>query len=129
MDRSDVREVDSAKFYGIAPGKRVGLKYSYIVKITGIQKEGDKIVKVTAEIDTDVTSIISQKSKPKSFLHWLSIEEAHPCTVNMYGPLFKCHDPNAADDYLSELNPNSLVVYKDAKMNRSILPDLKILSR
>lgn len=59
VDRSDVREVDSPKFYGIAPGKRVGLKYSYIVKITGIQKEGDKIVKVTAEIDSDVILLLS----------------------------------------------------------------------
>lgn len=55
VDRSDVRVEDSPKFYGIAPGKRVGLKYSHIVKITGVHKEGDKIIKVTAEIDTEVS--------------------------------------------------------------------------
>jgi glutaminyl-tRNA synthetase len=54
VDRSDVREEDSPNFYGIAPGKRVGLKYSHIVNITGIHKEDGKIVRVTATIDADV---------------------------------------------------------------------------
>jgi hypothetical protein len=44
------------------------------VKVTGIQKEGGKIVKVTAEFDEDVISSLIQKTKPKAFLHWLSVE-------------------------------------------------------
>jgi glutaminyl-tRNA synthetase len=54
VDRSDIREEDSPNFYGIAPGKRVGLKYSHIINITGIEKVDGKITKVTATIDHDV---------------------------------------------------------------------------
>lgn len=131
VDRSDVREEDSASFYGIAPGKRVGLKYWKTVKVTGIQKEGGKIVKVTAEFDEDVISSLIQKTKPKAFLHWLSVEQAMDCEARIYGPLFTCHDPNEFEDdeYLKKLNPDSLVAYSKAKMNKNILPGLKHLSR
>jgi hypothetical protein len=65
VDRSDVREEDSPNFYGIAPGKRVGLKYSHIVNITGIQKVGGKIIKITATVDHDVIDCSFRKLSPR----------------------------------------------------------------
>lgn len=72
---------------------------------------------------------MQQKAKPKAFLHWLSVEEAMPCQVNLYGPLFTCHNPNEFEDFLEKLNPNSLVVCKDAQMSKALLPGLSNLSR
>lgn len=131
VERGDIREEDSANFYGIAPGKRVGLKYWKTVKITAIEKEGGKIVKVKAEFDDEVTLQIIQKTKPKAYLHWLSVDEAFDCEVRLYGPLFTCHDPNEFSDqeYIKKLNPESLIVHKNAKMNKDLLPGLKHLSR
>lgn len=52
VDRSDVREVDHPTFYGIAPGKRVGLKYSSIIQVKSVEKDATgKISKIVALID------------------------------------------------------------------------------
>lgn len=67
VDRSDVREVDSPTFYGIAPNKRVGLKYASVILIKSIEKDNTgKITKIIAVIDED------QTSKVKSYIHWIA---------------------------------------------------------
>ena len=89
VDRSDVREVDSPTFYGIAPNKRVGLKYSSIIFINGIEKDATgKITKIIAKIDED------QVTKVKSFIHWIAEKEALVCETRLYGLLFTVHNPN-----------------------------------
>lgn len=76
-----------------------------------------------ASIDDD------QKTKPKSFIHWISTSDAMDCEVRIYGPLFTCHNPNEVEDYLKLLNPESRIDFKSAKMDRNLAKELKILSR
>lgn len=89
VDRSDVRDVDSPTFYGIAPNKRVGLKYSVIIVVKSVEKDNTgKISKVVAVIDED------QTTKVKSHIHWIAQKEAVKCETRIYGLLFTVNNPN-----------------------------------
>ena len=59
-------------------------------------------------------------AKPKSYVHWISKEDAIDCQVNLYDVLFECHNPNELDDYIASINKESLIVVRGAKMHKSL---------
>jgi glutaminyl-tRNA synthetase len=58
--------------------------------------------------------------RPKATLHWVSAEHAIDCEVRLYDRLFMNEDPESAGDFLSNLNPQSLQVIADAKLEPSV---------
>ena len=76
-----------------------------------------------ASIDAD------QVAKPKSFIHWISADEATECETRIYGPLFLVNNPNEYENFVEKLNPESVVTHKRSLMNSRLLGDLKILDR
>lgn len=103
VSSSDVRLEDSPNFKGAAPGKLVGLKYSLVVRVTEVLREGENIVGVKAEL---------AEGKPQSFINWLSKEDARPAEFRLYDKLFLVKNPSEeSEEKLVELlNPKSLVV-------------------
>lgn len=58
--------------------------------------------------------------KPKGLLHWISKEEAVPCEIRQYDYLFNEYNPNELEDFIGGLNPESIVVYKNSLMHKSL---------
>ena len=58
--------------------------------------------------------------KVKGFMHWLSADTAKDAMVRVYDRLFKTPNPGAAEDWRTELNPNSLKVYANAKVEPAL---------
>lgn len=56
--------------------------------------------------------------KPKGFLHWLAVKEAHPCVVRLYDYLFEAYNPNELEDYIKGINPNSKINCPNALMHK-----------
>ena len=65
------------------------------------------MVSVT-ENEVHLERLPANAEKPKGHLHWLSAEEAHPCTIRLYDLLFTAYNPNELDDFLTGINKNSI---------------------
>jgi glutaminyl-tRNA synthetase len=115
IDRSDFREVDSKDYFRLAPGKTVGLLQApFPIKATSFTKDeaSGKVTEIRAVFDRET-------KKPKTFIQWVGAEGSgsRKCEVRIYNPLFKSDNPYGAEGgYLNDLNPESEVVYPDARI-------------
>lgn len=115
---------DHKDFFGLAPGKFVGLKYAGVVKCTEVKVDKDGLVtEVMAEF------IKVDAPKPKTYLNWVSVKESIDCEVRLYSNLFTEDPTESKRDFLELLNPNSLVIKRNSKINKNIVADLQHLSR
>lgn len=113
IERSDFREQDSKDYYGLAPGKTVMLRYAFPVKCTDVVKgEGGEVMELRVEYDR------SKSTKPKGVIHWVA--EPAPgvgplkVEVRLLDKLLLSPNPNEAEDWLADLNPNSREVVSGA---------------
>jgi glutaminyl-tRNA synthetase len=109
IERSDFRTEDHKKYYGLAPGKEVHLKYSYNIKCLSYTLNNDGSVKeIKASYDPE------NKTKCKGKIHWVSAEpDKHvPVEVRLYNFLFSVPEPGKREgvDWKTEVNPDSEVV-------------------
>lgn len=100
VERSDIKLQDEKGFYGIAPKKIVGLKYAQTVYIEDLKVENGVVVQVIGRLD-------ETKTKPNSYLNWISVDESFDCEVRNYGLLFNGERPADDDNYLTTLNTKS----------------------
>lgn len=113
IERSDFREVDEPDYFGLAPNKEVGLRHAFNITCKEVIKnDKGEIVELRAEVDKE------KKRKPKGHIHWVA-EPApgkNPATVEirLFSPLFKSEDPASLEDWLGDLNPNSIEVIENA---------------
>jgi glutaminyl-tRNA synthetase len=124
VERSDFREVDDKNYYGLAPNKAVRLLFGYNITCTEVKKDADgKVVSLVATYDPE-----SMGTKPpKGTLHWASTEFVE-AEARVYDKLFSVEIPGTAEngaegeevDWLSQLNPDSLVVHPKALVEPSI---------
>ncbi|CAG9329175.1 unnamed protein product [Blepharisma stoltei] len=117
IERSDFHEADDPSFFGLAPGKIVGLKYLPF-KIRCVRFEKDNRTGVVSRLDCEV---VNDETKPKGVLHWISYEDSVPCEVRLYDYLFLSENPAAIEDWKSDLNPNSLQSIEGALINKDLL--------
>ena len=91
IERDDFRDVDDPKFFGLAPGKEVGLLGAHVnIKCSEVKTGKDgAIVELRATVDAE------RLSKTKGHLHWVSAADSVQCEVRLYDVLFT-RDPGAA---------------------------------
>lgn len=129
IDRSDFMENPPSprKFFRLGPDREVRLKYAYIVRCTGYEKDADgnvSLIKCEYFADTRSGQDTSGK-KVKGTLSWVSAGEAVDSEVRLYDRLFLDDNPAAAgDDFVKLLNPDSLNIISHAKLEPSV-KDLK----
>ena len=118
IDRNDFMENPPSprKYFRLGPERMVRLKYGYIVKCTGYEKDADgNVVLVKCEYYPESKSGQDTSGiKVKGTLSWVSAAQAERVEVRLYDRLFKSENPALADDFHTELNPDSLTVIEDA---------------
>jgi len=111
IEREDFMEEPSKGFFRLVPDGLVRLRYGYVVKCTGFDKDANGIVKtVHCEYlpDTKSGTPGSDSVKVKGNIHWVSANHAYAAEIRMYDRLFKEAHPGSGDrDYLDDINPNS----------------------
>mmetsp|Transcript_551 Transcript_551/g.1641 ORF Transcript_551/g.1641 Transcript_551/m.1641 type:complete len:812 (+) Transcript_551:162-2597(+) len=122
IERTDFREQDSKDFYGMAPGKSIMLRYAYPITCTGYSKnEAGNVAEVTAEYDAGFAG----KKPPKGVLNWVAEPQSGQSPprveLRLYDVLFSGEDPAGSEDWLGDLNPNSLEVVPDALASPPLL--------
>jgi len=114
IEREDFMEEPSKGYHRLYPGNMARLRYGFVVKCTGCEKDtAGNITAVLCEYlpDTKSGTPGADSVKVKGNLHWVSARHAYACEVRLYDRLFKSENPGAGDrDYIDDLNPASKVV-------------------
>jgi glutaminyl-tRNA synthetase len=126
IEQDDFREVPPPKYFRLSPGVEVRLRYAYFVRCTGVVKDADgNVVEVHCTYDPATRGgDAPDKRKVKSTIHWVSAEHAVNAEVRLYDHLFKVPYPEdvpEGQDWRVNLNPNSIEVIADAKLEPSLL--------
>ena len=125
IERDDFREDPPRKYFRLAPGREVRLRYDYIIKCTSVIKNSSgKIKEIHCTYDAETRSGGEQANrKVKSTIHWVSVEHSVTAEVRLYDHFFTKPDPEKSEDgknFTDYLNPNSLTVLAECKIE----PDL-----
>ena len=125
IEQDDFREVPPPKYYRLSPGKEVRLRNAYFVTAQNVVKDAaGNILEVQCTYDPASRGGNSPDGrKVKSTMHWVSARHALSAEIRIYDKLFS--NPNPGDvpeggSYLDNLNPNSLEIISDAKLEPSL---------
>ncbi|MEN6603848.1 MAG: glutamine--tRNA ligase/YqeY domain fusion protein [Bryobacteraceae bacterium] len=122
IEQDDFREDPPKQYYRLSPGREVRLRYAYFVTCTGVVKDPatGQVVELHCTYDPASKGGNSPDGrKVKSTIHWVSAAHAVEAEVRLYDKLFTCENPNDESDgqeWTSHLNPNSLELIPDAKI-------------
>jgi len=125
LERDDFMEDPPKKFYRLAPGREVRLRYAYYLKCESVIKDGDgEVVELRCTYDPETKGGSAPDGrKVKATLHWVSAEHALTAEVRLYDYLFTKKDPADVEeggDWLNNVNPNSLEALSDCRVEPSV---------
>jgi len=125
IEQDDFREDPPKKFFRLAPGREVRLRGGYFIKCTHVVTDPrGAITEVHCTYDPETRSGNAPDGrKVKATIHWVSADHAIDAEVRIYENLFLKEDPNAVEegqDFLSNLNPDSLEILTDGKLEPSL---------
>jgi glutaminyl-tRNA synthetase len=126
IEQDDFREVPPPKYFRLTPGREVRLRYGYFITCTSVVKDDKgQVIEVHCTYDPASHGGNSPDGrKVKSTIHWVSAEHAIDAEVRIYEHLFTKENPGDVEeghDVLDNLNPNSLEVVADAKIEPSLV--------
>ena len=115
IERTDFMEEPPKKYYRLAPGTEVRLRYSYLIKCEEVIKDADgKVTELRCTYDPQSGGGSSSDGRRvKGVIHWVSVPHAEEAEMRLYSNLFTKEDPNDVEEgktYLDYLNPESIVV-------------------
>ncbi|MBT8447309.1 MAG: glutamine--tRNA ligase/YqeY domain fusion protein [Gammaproteobacteria bacterium] len=116
IERDDFMEDPPKKFFRLAPGREVRLRYAYLVTCTSVVKNDDgEIVEIHCTYDPATRGGDAPDGrKVKGTIHWVSAEHGIAAEVRLFDRLFNVPEPAADDDFIAHLNPESLRIIDKA---------------
>ncbi len=126
IEYDDFLEDPPKKFYRLAPGREVRLRYAYFIKCVGVQKDEKtgRIIELHCTYDPATRGGDAPDGrKVKSTLHWVSAKHALEAEVRLYDHLFIKANANEVEvgmDFKSNLNPNSLKILPACRVEPSL---------
>ena len=122
IERDDFMENPPKKFFRLSPGVEVRLRYAFFITCREVVKD------VTGEI-TELRCTYDPATrggnapdgrKVKATIHWVSAKDSKPAEIRIYNPLFSKPDPTGGEGFTADLNPNSLEVLNEARVEPSL---------
>ena len=125
IERDDFMENPPKKFFRLAPGREVRLRYGYFITCTDVIKDaGGEIVELHCTYDPATRGGDAPDGrKVQGTIHWVSATESLRCELRLYDKLFTIPDPDDIEDFMSVLNPESLTIVGDARIEPSVAAD------
>jgi glutaminyl-tRNA synthetase len=124
IEQEDFMEKPPKKFYRLAPGKEVRLRYGYFIKCVSVVKDPNtgEVVEVHCTYDPETRSGFAPDGrKVDATIHWVSAAHSLPAEVRLYDRLFRVANPlEGGSDYMEHLNPRSLEVLKTCRVEPSL---------
>jgi glutaminyl-tRNA synthetase len=118
IERDDFMEDPPKKFFRLAPGREVRLRYAYFITCDEVVKDASgEVVELRCSYDPATRGGDAPDGrKVKATLHWVSAAHALDAEVRLYGHLFEVEHPGAGGDFIDDLNPSSLTVLTGCKL-------------
>jgi glutaminyl-tRNA synthetase len=126
IERDDFMEDPPKKFFRLAPGREVRLRYGYFITCTDVVKDAaGNVVEVRCTYDPATRGGDSPDGrKVQGTIHWVSAPHALDAELRLYDRLFTVPNPDDVEEgFMSVLNPDSLKVVKGAKVEPSVAND------
>ena len=126
IEKDDFREDPPKKFYRLAPGREVRLRYAYFIRCVDVVKDEHtgEVIEIHCTYDPDTRGGDAPDGrKVKATLHWVSVANAINAQVRLYDHLFSKVDPEEDRgniDFKTYLNPDSLVTLKSCPVEPSL---------
>ncbi len=125
IEKNDFKEDPPKKFWRLAPGREVRLRYGYLITCNDVIKDKKgEILEIHCTIDPETRGGNAPDGRAvKGTLHWVSASQALDAEVRLYDRLFKHPFPDQVEEggtFLDNLNPDSLQVIKNAKIEPSL---------
>jgi len=121
IEQDDFRDPAPPKYFRLSPAAEVRLRYAYIVKCTGVERDASgQVVMVRCTYDPTSRGGDARGRKVKGTIHWVSASHSVPAEVRLYDHLFAVPKPEDADDWRSVLNPRSLEIVRDARLEPAL---------
>ncbi|MCX7726780.1 MAG: hypothetical protein N2053_08010, partial [Chitinispirillaceae bacterium] len=125
IEKTDFMENPPKKFFRLAPGREVRLRYAYFITCTGVEKDPltGEITALHCTYDPQTRGGNAPDGRsPKVTIHWVSAAHAKDAEVRLYDKLFTKENPDDAPDgnFLLNLNPNSCEIIKNCKIEPAL---------
>jgi glutaminyl-tRNA synthetase len=123
IEQNDFMEDPPKKFFRLAPGREVRLRYAYFITCNEVVKDdlGNPVeLHCTYDPETKGGNAPDGR-KVKATLHWVNAQDSISAIVNSYDRLFSDPNPDSAEDFLTVMNPKSLEVLSKCKLEQSLL--------
>ncbi len=125
IERADFMEDPPKKFFRLAPGREVRLRYAYLITCTDVVKDdAGEIVELRCTYDPETRGGTPPDGRRvRGTLHWVSAEHALDAEVRLYDRLFSRERPDdvaEGQDFTASLNPDSLEILESAKLEPSV---------
>ena len=122
IEAEDFREEANKKYKRLVLDKAVRLRGAYVVTATRCDKDEDgKVTTVYCQYDPETLGKNpTDGTKPKGVIHWVAAEQSLDAEIRLYERLFTVPNPGAAEDFHSVMNPDSLVIINNAKVEPSL---------
>jgi glutaminyl-tRNA synthetase len=126
IDQDDFREVPPPKYFRLAPGREVRLRYGYIIQCQDFVKDPQtgEIVEIHCTYDPQTRGGYTPDGrKVQGTIHWVSAQHALDGEVRLYDRLFSTPNPNKPEEgktFLDYLNPDSLKILTGVKLEPSL---------
>ena len=121
IERDDFLENPPKKFFRLAPGREVRLRYAYFITCREVIKNSaGEVIELRCSYDPATKGGNAPDGrKVQATLHWVSAKYSHVAEVRLYNPLFARPDPNAGN-FAADLNSNSLEVVDNARIEAAL---------
>jgi glutaminyl-tRNA synthetase len=125
VEREDFMENPPKKFFRLSPGIEVRLRYAYYVTCReAVKNAGGEVVELRCTYDPATRGGNAPEGrnapKVKATLHWVAAAQSVPAEIRLYNPLFSRPDPGAGGDLFADLNPDSLEVLTEARLEPAL---------
>jgi len=126
IDQDDFRENPPPKYFRLAPGKEVRLRFAYVIRCEEVIYNSDgKVHELHCTYDQTTRSGAKAKGrKVKGIIHWVSIKHSVPVEVRLYDRLFVNPSPGSDDpsgNFLNDLNPDSIETVTSCRVEPGLL--------
>ncbi len=121
IERDDFMEDPPRKFFRLAPGREVRLRYAYFITCTNVVKDekGD-IIELHCTYDPETKGGDSpDRRKVKATLHWVSASHSHDAEVRLYDHLFSVSEPG--ENFIDHLNPDSIKTLTSCRIEPALV--------
>jgi glutaminyl-tRNA synthetase len=123
IERDDFMENPPKKFFRLSPGTEVRLRYAYFITCReAVKNAAGEIAELRCTYDPATRGGNAPDGrKVKATIHWVSAEHSKPAEVRIYNPLFTKPDPSGGEGFTADLNPQSLEVLGDARLEPALV--------